>query len=201
MSTKVYQGIRFPKNRLGEFVDYVRPAQLRRVEEHAREMASKVSTKSEAYEDRAKKHRAWKKAVIRHKKDCWHCKCGVVMASFREQVENANRNPWLDLGCGFNLWVPSGRFVLGSPWGNSITDVTYPEWVEEYAYWNNTDPLETVSTREWDRREKAWEGVLEHQDRKLSLTSFDCSAAHTVDMSWLSLRLVRGDSWGDPNGR
>jgi len=201
MSTKVYQGIRFPKSKLDQFVDHMRPAQLRRVEAHVRGMAEKVSTKGPTYKERAKNHRSWKNTTPsnRHTKDCWHCKCGVVLDSVREQAGARGRNPYLDLSCGFSLWIPKGNYILGSPWGEGIVaDVETPEWVEQYGYWNNTDRPDSMPTREWKRREKAWEGVLAHQWRKLVLTGFDGSAAHTVDMSWLSLRLSRGDTWGDP---
>jgi hypothetical protein len=202
MSTKVFQGIRFPKNKLDQFVDHVRPAQLRQVEKHVRGIAERVGTSGPDYRARARKHRTWKKPEHKHSRDCWHCKTGVVMDMLREQTKSIDRNPYLDMGCGFNLWVPKGRFILGSPWGEPlVADVKMPEWVEKYGYWDSTDPLESVSTREWKRREKAWEGVLKHQWRKLVLTSFDSSSAYTVDMSWLILRLTRGKSWGDPGGR
>lgn len=32
--------------------------------------------------------------------------------------------------------------------------------IEEFTYWDNTDPLETVTEYEWDMREKQWSNVL-----------------------------------------
>ena len=125
----------------------------------------------------------------------------VVAASYE-------RTPWADVGCGVNLWFPKrSRFVLGHPWGESITDIDFPEWVEEYGYWNNTDKPDEIPQREWTRRKKAWDSVLQCNslERKLQLVGFDASKKYTVDFSWLELRLLRSvspsdDDWGNPHG-
>lgn len=41
-------------------------------------------------------------------------------------------------------------------WISQFTDLP---WVEEYAYWNNTDPPDEMSETEWEERGKAWENV------------------------------------------
>jgi len=33
------------------------------------------------------------------------------------------------------------------------------EWVEEFGYWDSTDPLETVTDDEWSHRQRVWDGI------------------------------------------
>ena len=33
---------------------------------------------------------------------------------------------------------------------------------QEYGFWDNTDPLENVSKKQWNQRKKAWSSVFEH---------------------------------------
>jgi hypothetical protein len=209
VSTKCYWGIRFPKNRLSEFVDYARTNYMLKAEAHARKWAGKIGTKTAAYKDEARKHNAARGQPIRHTKDCWACKVRLTMRMFQEANVQSERRPWANLGCGVNIWTPlKGRYLLAHSWGERCTEITWPDWVEEYGYWNNTDQPDGMSNREWNRRSKAWDAVLQPnaRERKISLKGFDAEGKYTVDMSWLSLRLLRkfsphGPNWGDPRAR
>jgi len=55
--------------------------------------------------------------------------------------------------------------------------------VGEYGYWNNVDPLETVSEKDWDQRRIDWDKALEYEDVP-AMNGFgaDCvkSTAHMI---------------------
>jgi hypothetical protein len=209
LSTKCYWGIRFPKTKLAEFVDYARTEYMLAAEAHARKWAEKISTKGEAYKERARKHNKQRGSPIRHTKNCWACKVSLAMRMFQEANVQPERRPWANLGCGVNIWTPlKGRYLLAHPWGERCTEIAWPDWVEEYGYWNNTDQPDGMSDLEWSRRSKAWDAVLQPnaRERKLSMMGFDAEGKYTVDMSWLQLRLLdhklsNGEPFGDPRGK
>lgn len=81
----------------------------------------------------------------------------------REVEKTKRRDPLVDTE--FTLVVmpyPAGNMVLGiayseqQDWLKQFKDLP---WVEEYAYWNNTDRPDEVTDEEWEAREKAWNEV------------------------------------------
>lgn len=74
----------------------------------------------------------------------------------------ANRDPAVDMDFSFSVH-PVGRYLYGvvfcdrSEWLDEFMKLP---WVEEFAYWNNTDPPEHLTTRQWKRRERIWEQAI-----------------------------------------
>jgi hypothetical protein len=59
---------------------------------------------------------------------------------------------------------PIGFHILLVPYShyNEIIEIVSKyKYVEEYAYWNNTDKPENLTTEQWENRRNAWESVFE----------------------------------------
>lgn len=145
MSTKIYEGRRFPKTKLTDFVHTVRPAQYKLILGQARHMAARIDPK-------------------KLDRDTWDCRVMHITDMFREIAKKAQRWPPFDLECGWKVWLPqAGRWAYASPWGEHYTraDLEFPAYVEDYPYWDNTDEPEGMTMREWRRRGRNWKCATE----------------------------------------
>ena len=71
------------------------------------------------------------------------------------------------MSCGFNAWFHDG-FVYVIPWGSYrperfLESAEHPEWIEEFGYWDNTDPPDEFRSEpgyaRWKERGSIWEKV------------------------------------------
>jgi len=149
VSTKIYEGKRFPKAKLAAFIRDVRHAQWQIIRDRARLIASQLKAE-------------------RVEVDTWSHRVMATMDMFREIAKESFRRPWFDLECGWKIWIPEkGRFTFASPWGEHELrgNLVMPDYVEDYPYWDNTDPPEGMRDgagyRRWRRRAKDWKCATE----------------------------------------
>lgn len=82
-------------------------------------------------------------------------------AMFAEQATRSQRNPWA-LDVSVTLRVLYNRYYLipycdkASLVGGSLNFMEEMEELEAFGYWNNTDPPEEVSSKEWEARKEVW---------------------------------------------
>lgn len=83
--------------------------------------------------------------------------------------------------CGFNLWFHKGRVYaipIGPNWAIRVFEPDRivedaPKWIEDYAFWNNSDEPDDVTRAEWLARQKTWDrintgsGKASHNARRL----------------------------------
>lgn len=57
-------------------------------------------------------------------------------------------------------------FFEGKVYGSTFLDnygirkaLLYNDYIEDFAYWDNTDPDEDVSEKEWNERERVWDSI------------------------------------------
>lgn len=149
MSTKIYDGVRFPRARLGEFVECVTKKGREKILRRARELVEALDMDSEEMQARVQAYPG---------KSAWEHRVDEVMTRIGRAADESIRNPFFDMECGWRVWVPtSGRWILAKPYGEGVNQPKLPEWVQSYGYWDNTDPEEGVSDREWERRKKDWD--------------------------------------------
>lgn len=191
MSTKIYDGVRFPQVRLGEFVE-VMHARHRKVVYRAAcaAMVLPESTAAARLDTKGEPDPTPDVATDRHRR------ADYVTQAARDVERSGARDPFYDLSCGWRIWLPLGsRWALAVPWGERGVRAPIPRWVESYAYWNNSDPPAKLSTgagyRAWQRRETAWAFACEEatESCKLQLHGYD-PTSH-MDAAWLYLRLMR----------
>lgn len=83
---------------------------------------------------------------------------------YREIKTSSKNNPYFDFECELSIMIP--------PSGDHIYLIAYTckdeyirllesiDGVEEYAYWNNTDPPDDIDEDIWDQRGKDWDAAL-----------------------------------------
>lgn len=200
MSTKIYRGVRFPRKRLAEFAEIARIRGLNRVYEAALDLAEKLQLNDERTGSIIEEQCRISKHEHKPGQDLppeieWRCRVAMTIKLIQVASAGTTRSmPLADLECGWRIWLPQrGRWVLALPWGEEHLDVRLPRWVEEYGYWDNTDPPEKVTSREWSARGRAWliACAPNHQNHPLSLDVFTVDKdGYGVSMSWLELSLL-----------
>jgi hypothetical protein len=181
VSIKIYEGARFRQNMLPVFIEKVRTDQFKIVLEHVRIIAADLKGDAEAFKDG----------------DTWGRRVMVTSDLLRDAANDHRRNPHLDVGCGWKIWLPpKSRFAYTSPWGEAWTrDFELPKFVEEYGYWDNTDPPEGMREgrgyQRWRARRKAWEcaTVTNKENNHVQLVS--CDPNNSLDLATIHVELDR----------
>jgi hypothetical protein len=77
-------------------------------------------------------------------------------------IKTSMERNMFDLGCSTTVHLHKKRFYGILFCGNrNINHMWFSQdWVMEYGYWNNTDPLEGVSDKVWEQRGKDWDEML-----------------------------------------
>jgi hypothetical protein len=186
MSTKIYNGIRFPLSRLNEFLN----------------LASDIATKLAAADIfrvinnlDPKQVKKWIAKGIARERYQSYSPDEKIMARFRicyfqlSELMSKESKDWSILNpynkqAGWSLFV-RGRYAYGWPWGEyfneSAEGVIASGWVEEYGYWNSSDKPKEVSASAWQKRKQIWDEITE--DRKeftsrLTYQTVDFSGGH-----------------------
>lgn len=166
MSTKIYEARRLPVRRVGEFIEFVDGEMMKPVLRHVRKLMAGVKPEfidtflKEQY-GIEKKNQA-KEPKLENLK-----RFAAFSAVLAEAKKAAASNEWnghsmvFDLNCGWSMWTRGGLAYM-TPFGPQWlfrSPFKYPEWAEDYSYWNNTDRPEGVSQRAWDARGDMWDKV------------------------------------------
>ena len=186
MSTKIYNGIRFPKTKLATFISDAKKKGLDYVYNYAKNACLLWELESPYLLNLSKQHPNLSE---------WGLLVQTTMNTVSEAQKSLEREPFLDLNCGWGIWIPeTGRYALACPWGEEHLLADIPDCATSYAYWNNTDRPDDVSSQEWTRRRKAWQIACEPfpHNRQLELPIFKLEAGRSpgVDFFWLHRKLL-----------
>lgn len=164
MSTKIYRGFKIQTDSFQEALQIVnafRPW----VEKQAEELLNKFIENTQAnYKGEEKTPTGIKIACF----DLWQ----DMRRKFLK--EEGCKVPHIDTEFNVVL-IPTNGFVLG------IVYTAHNEWykawcnhpgIQEYSYWDNTDPLEEVSDEDWEKREEDWK-VLDYMPVAMQGFSID----------------------------
>lgn len=145
MSVKIYYGWRFKRKHLAEFTTTFRDDHFEQVVHVVRKLCMK-QTRVPA------KDKEWRTD--------WDSRVSFVIKQCVEAAKATTRQPMHDIECGWRIWIPpNSTWCFATTWGDYLTGgdrIKLPEWLEEYGYWNNTDPLDSVTTRQWNKRKNDW---------------------------------------------
>lgn len=91
-----------------------------------------------------------------------------MMKKYGEQLTNYQRNPWaLDVAVTMRRY--RNRFYL-VPYCDracllrgTLDFMAEDERLEDFSYWNNTDPPDEVSSQQWAWRGTVWNDLTEHE--------------------------------------
>lgn len=76
---------------------------------------------------------------------------------FRDASISLEKNLY-DVDASWNFWIHENT-VYAIPYGRYKHEALELEFVEEYSYWNNTDPPDGISEEEFYERGKVWKKV------------------------------------------
>lgn len=98
------------------------------------------------------------------------------------------RNHWIDFETYLTLF-PYKKKIYGIIYTeqNKIKNIWFnnKKFVKRYGYWNNTDPEDNISAKEWKEREMIWDKVLSNFNYTPSMNGFlvECTAKwYTYDI-------------------
>lgn len=138
MSTKVYEGYRFPSSRLHDFIKAVKGKTVEIMADYA-----PMQSLRDAY---------------RHALDKYSG--AVDIGLLRELSRESGWAFWLKgnvvYACPYGML--SGSVVIERPLTEFVRSLDY---VQMYHYWNNVDVDENVPPQEWEERGREWEQVLD----------------------------------------
>lgn len=85
-----------------------------------------------------------------------------VNASNLECQKRGSRNPYYDFNFEVEI-IPLKNKILLLPFteqSECLALIRDQPWIQSYGYWNNSDPEEGVSEKEWSQRENDWNLAL-----------------------------------------
>lgn len=190
MSIKIYTAWRVPLNRLTEAIPILHDQVYAKVQELYEILYSEIDwvKLEDINKERLDKcDPEYRENVLQHLAfdSIWK-----VISSARDTLY---RMPGLDLNCWINIWIGPDNYAYLIPGGEPTHNLKWeiPDWIEEYGYWNNTDPPDDITQEDWDQRYSDWDAVFKHVDggwkSKYQLTDIICSANSVTDKAiWIS---------------
>ena len=157
MSIKVYDAWRLNKGAfsLWEFISDIQP----KLQVYARKQIKREID-------------SWKPLKKGKKVTDWE-KENALRKCYAEQLVSSHGFGAYDFDLWLNFYEHRGAvyilLVAGNRMGGAIEILQEHPGLEKYGYWNNTDAPEDMDPREWTRRSKVWDEILDHTYRKLRL--------------------------------
>lgn len=157
MSTKIYQAYRVKRSRLNEFLDIAHSRMFAAARAQVVLLMRQFDPADmpplpDWVETSKNKARAARNIERRRRYD-------KAIKLCKSAAESHLRNPTCDIECGLNIWLDA-RYAYAIPYGEgksaNVLRKNLPPWIEDYAYWNNTDEPKDVSWRAWRARGRKW---------------------------------------------
>lgn len=155
MSTKIYYGFMIQTTKLEDILEIVRDYRKTHWEQDAK--AVKKNFKQNILDAVANGNLKVKEGDTPK----WTAE-KLWMDLRKEMKDKGTRNRLVDTDFQIVIFPDKERFL-------GIAYVDHDKWfqqflkmpgVQEYGYWNNTDPIEGVTDEEWDQRGKEWDRIL-----------------------------------------
>jgi hypothetical protein len=193
MSTKIYQGYRFPKSRVNEFIllfNHICHRSVCRLLKKYR-----ISDK----EIKDTREQIFGKNIEGSKRFSNDDICLVWQLVQWMRASKAGMNDPLNMDCSFNLWFDNKWAYMIPYVANGMNmEKLMPKWCEFYGYWDNTDPQEGVSDKEWQKRKTVWdENVTDWDKTRLSHIVFEMKMPYLNGLRGLLRSIKRDKDWGN----
>lgn len=170
MSTKIYWAFRIPKGRWIEFIDLIHDQMFASAVKHIKRNMKIIKIDEEKLKEKIEKYKIKKLRWARYRR--WQQFKKVI-----DECKRAADDPcidFFDVDCCVNFWM-RGKYVYVIPIAPKWIkrDLKFPDWVEDYSYWNNVDPPEDISYKAFKARGKIWKqvnigcGKLDYNPRRL----------------------------------
>lgn len=157
MSTKIYEGLRIQITDMAKFIkifdkrcldhietmtlklmEVVKPELLLESAERAKELRKNLTAKQLLKIPEAEQHFRF-----------------VEVAKLYAKALKAQWN-FGNPDCWFNAFIYGKYFYIIPGYPTGLRSPKYPKYVEEFGYWNNTDPPSGMSYKEFEKRGRLW---------------------------------------------
>jgi hypothetical protein len=197
MSIIIYWAFRIPKGRWVEFIDLIHDQMFASAVKHVKEAMKAVKVDNKKCEAGIKKYKIKKARQARYRR---HEQFKLAIKECGRAADDPEID-FFDVDCGVNFWM-RGKYVYVIPiaprWIKR--DLKFPDWVEDYSYWNNVDPPDNISYRDFEKRKAIWEevncgdGRAGHNARRLYYEVVDLTKDGTHVSKWDLLRAIFPDT-------
>lgn len=117
---------------------------------------------------------------------------------YQELIRDKEMKKYVDYTNVGLCYYPIKDKILVLSFGGALSRKYYDFLVNsqhfsEYGYWNNTDPLEDVSDKDWKQRSKDWELAIgeDYLPSNHGLSrEFDCNSYYTFYEAWKDRKLM-----------
>jgi hypothetical protein len=157
MSIKIYNGLRIPVSDIGKFIKIFDKRCLKYIEEMTLKLMASV--KWEALVESAEIAKGMRdgqsaEEILKDEIVVKYLRFLEVAILYTKAMKKQWRfsNP----DCWFNAF-PYGKYfyiIPGYPTG--LRDPKYPKYVEEFGYWDNTDPPDGITYKQFKKRGELW---------------------------------------------
>lgn len=161
MSTKIYYGIRIESSKLKEFMEWFDETCIDGAVKYTKNLmgAQKIG---KGFKEWDKKKLGLKEKYKDIKDRILYYQLSFIFAMYYESSKTSRNG--LNMDCWFNAY-PFGKWFYVIPMFPEGCKYKYPKYVQEYGYWNNTDPQEGISDKDWIKRGKEWESLIDDNDK------------------------------------
>jgi len=162
MSTKVYNGMVIPLDKLGEFISIFYNKSIQKARKNIMDFCKQLDATK----------------TLEILKSKYGISCSLEYAPFmfiiKEMIDSSRTSEsWGNYDMWFNAWVIKNKVYLYAPCDRTApSSKDFPSWCRNFSYWDNTDPDSKVSDREWKNREKIWNDIFDKKDIHLQKISF-----------------------------
>lgn len=159
MSTKIYEAYRIPINKYNDFANWFKETGTKEMVKYFWNIIGNMKP-----EDMCE-------IVLEHcddTSDQYDAISALLHHLYKEAVLPASTsNEKSPVDPDFGFWAfPNGKYLYIIPnipqW--MVYDLwslgEYPEYAEDYSYWNNTDKPDEISNNEWRKRGRKWDELL-----------------------------------------
>jgi len=158
VSTKIYNAYRFKKEKLNEFLEFIDDQILSSILEYGNKLFNNLTEHAiqKALEKKGMKGADFSDLFMRE----------LAFEYYIDKAMESSTRDMMDLSASYNFWI-RGDYVYTVAYVENwlYEDFDYPDWVEDFNYWDNTDKPEDVSQKEWDFREEVWEEINNNWDK------------------------------------
>lgn len=197
MSTVIYWAFIIHQDRWVEFIDLMHDQMFASAVNHVKKAMEVVKIDEEKCEADIKKYKIKKARQARHR---LHEQFKLAI----KECERAADDPtidFFDVDCGANFWMRGGYVYvvpIAPKWIKR--DLKFPDWVEDYSYWNNVDPPDNVSYEDFEKRGAVWDevscgvGKSDHNARRLYHEVVDLTKGGTHVSKWDLMHAILPDT-------
>lgn len=162
MSIKIYEAYRFPLNKLNEFITHVRPRMLEDFYSKI-DRLMQIGVTVDELDEIDKEVASWEHLKDAPSEQIEKAKYWMRWTKLSDKLRSASnsleKSSLYDVDASWNFWICDELVVYAIPYGQYKHGARELDYVEDYCYWNNTDPPDDMPEEEFYERGEVWDKV------------------------------------------